>query len=358
MASPIPIQNVYYLLCYAWKHAQERGVSDVGSIDSREFVDLFAKSLVGILNHLFRRGLEVGYQPFEEELRGIRGRILLESTVRRMLDRHGRAHCTFDEITPNTLANQILKSTVGRIVRTRALDSNLKDQLQAAHRGMREIDEVPLSAALFKRVQLHGNNKVYKLALHVCEFAYKSIIPDDSGDGYRFDDFLRDEARMSKLFEDFIFNFYSIELTGCSISRDLLQWNAVSQQDPELRYLPSMRTDVTIRSGKELLVIDAKFYAETFQSHYGSRSIHSGNLYQLHAYLANYRSLVAPGTQLSGMLLYPAVDAEVRLQYQLEGSRVSVCTLDLTRKWSALERELFEVLEFAGLGKSALQRVA
>ena len=41
----IPVQNVYYLLCYAWDHVQEGDAVDVASEEFGGLVDLFAANL-------------------------------------------------------------------------------------------------------------------------------------------------------------------------------------------------------------------------------------------------------------------------------------------------------------------------
>src|SRR5262249_22378679 len=43
--SAIPIQNIYYMFCYAWSKFASSNVIEVGSVDSPELVDLFAKVL-------------------------------------------------------------------------------------------------------------------------------------------------------------------------------------------------------------------------------------------------------------------------------------------------------------------------
>jgi len=52
-------------------------------------------------------------------------------------------------------------------------------------------------------------------------------------------------------------------------------------------YLPTMNTDISLDSPERKIIMDAKYYREVFQSNYGSDSIHSGNLYQLYAYVSN-----------------------------------------------------------------------
>ncbi|MBN2439660.1 MAG: hypothetical protein JXL20_13790 [Deltaproteobacteria bacterium] len=54
----IPIQNIYYLLCYAWNRLEERDIVDVTGIDSTNLADLFAKVLIGGVGHLFKRGFD------------------------------------------------------------------------------------------------------------------------------------------------------------------------------------------------------------------------------------------------------------------------------------------------------------
>ena len=91
MNSAIPVQNVYYLLCYAWDRLTEKGYAAVSAAGVTDLADLFARVLITGVNRLRRRGLERGYQEQEAELAGIRGRIEMFETASRFLDRHGRA---------------------------------------------------------------------------------------------------------------------------------------------------------------------------------------------------------------------------------------------------------------------------
>jgi 5-methylcytosine-specific restriction enzyme subunit McrC len=51
----IPIQNIYYLLCYAWNKLEERDIVDVKGIETTELCDLFAKVLIGRLQMFFHK---------------------------------------------------------------------------------------------------------------------------------------------------------------------------------------------------------------------------------------------------------------------------------------------------------------
>ena len=115
--APIPIQNLYYLLCYAWNQLEQAQVVDVSAMSSDVPADLFATVLVKGIEHLRRRGLNVGYRTEHEILAGVRGRIDILETERRFLAQHGHAACHFDELTIDTPANRILKSTLKLLAR-------------------------------------------------------------------------------------------------------------------------------------------------------------------------------------------------------------------------------------------------
>ena len=51
----IPIQNIYYLLCYAWDKLAEKDVVAVEAIDTTTLADLFARVLINGTNHLLKR---------------------------------------------------------------------------------------------------------------------------------------------------------------------------------------------------------------------------------------------------------------------------------------------------------------
>lgn len=348
MASRIPIRNVYFLLCYAWGRLQEGALVDVAAIDGTELVDLFAAVLLSGTHHLLRRGLDRGYLTEEAELAGVRGRIDIGMTARRMLSTHGRAYCQFDELRVDTLPNQILKTTIRHLSCTTGISAQLREQLSRLGKALGGITEIHLSRGVFRRVQLQGNNRFYRFLLDVCQLVFESIMVDEATGTRRFRDFIRDEKRMAKLFEDFVFNFYRIERPDLEIRRDPISWVATSSDDPQLYYLPKMRTDISLRDGRRTLVIDTKFYAEVFQTYYGKRTIHSKNLYQVFSYLKNLEIAGGADANANGLLLYPVVDTPVSLRYSLPSHTVRVCTVDLMQAWPDIRAQLLSLTKELG----------
>ena len=346
MSSPIPIQNVYYLLVYSWNSLAEGELTDVSRLESSELADLLAAVLCTGITNLLRRGLDQNYVEHRAEISGVKGRIIIGTTVRRMLTAHGRTYCQFDELKVDTLPNQILRSTVQHLIHAPNLSTELRKKLVTVKAQLGGISSIPLTKHAFRKVQLHGNNRVYRFLLKVCELALDLHLVDESSGTYRFRDFIRDKRRLARLFESFLFNFYKIHRPDLSIKKERIYWQAGSKNDPELRFLPSMETDISIRDKErgQTLIIDAKFYEQTFQKYYDSETVHSGNLYQLFAYLKNLEVRGGPDANADGMLIYPVIDRSVRLAYQLPGHIVHISTVNLAAPWRDIQEELLDLL--------------
>jgi 5-methylcytosine-specific restriction enzyme subunit McrC len=342
MPGVIPIRNIYFLLCYAWDRLAEGKLVDVSVLDSTELADLFAVVLLNGTQHVVRRGLDQGYQNFEDELSSIRGRIEVATSARRMLLANGRAYCVYDELNVNTLPNRIIKSTLRHLANVPTVDDSLRSKLRALFRSLDGIHEIHLTKLSFRQIQLNGNKRFYKFLINVCELVLNSWLVDEATGRYRFRDFLRDERRMAKLFEDFIFNFYRIELPKMSAKRERIYWIASSKEDPQLHRLPTMLTDLVLRDNRRTVVIDAKYYEKTLQTYYDSETVHSSNLYQLYAYLKNLEAKGGADAKAEGILVYPVVDRSVRLNYEIPGHIVRVRTVDLSRPWQEIHSELLD----------------
>lgn len=340
MPSAIPIRNVYYLLCYAWNRLEQKDFVDIATAGVTELADLFARVLITGVHRLCRRGLERGYQEQDAEIPGIRGRIDLRMTYARMLQRHGRAQCRFDELSNDTPQNRVVKAALQTLAAVGTLSPDHRGQLQRLSRQLTGVAALPLSRDLLRRVELHANNRHYRFLIDVARLVYQCAVPDEQAGGYRFRDFVRERKEMARLFEAFIFNFLKLERADLKVGREILAWDAMSDDDPDLSLLPDMRTDVTVRQQGRTVVIDAKYYEQTFQQYYDRKALHSANLYQLVAYLRNMERNPGQDEVAEGVLLYPVTSEPVDLTYTVLGHKLRVRTLDLAQEWSCIEADL------------------
>jgi 5-methylcytosine-specific restriction enzyme subunit McrC len=149
---------------------------------------------------------------------------------------------------------------------------------------------------------------------------------------------------MAAVFEEFIRNFYSLKQSHFTVSRTQPKWSATSARPSDLQYLPTMTTDVTLSSATRKIIIDAKYYRDALQTNYGSRTVHSSNLYQLLAYLRG-SSQGTPGVQsVEGMLVYPVGEQSVDLSYTIDGYPVRIYTLNLGQPWFRIEADLLRLV--------------
>ena len=344
MTSPIPIQNLYYLLCYAWEKFPEGKAIDVGTTESPEVVDLFAFVLSNGLRRLIRRGLDRGYVEVGEELISVRGRIALQETIRRNLLSSARVSCRYDELQHDVLHNQIIKATVSCLADAENLSPDLAHELRGLSGFLRNVTNIRLLPHLFRRVQLSRNVRHYDFLLKLCELIHDCLLPQEGGAKSKFADILKDEARMSAIFENFVRNFYRMEQREFQVGSEVIIWAAEATNPLHLAYLPSMRTDVSLRSADRTIILDTKYYSQTLARYMGTEKIWSGHLYQLFAYLKNSEHRGGPDRVAEGILLYPAVGQPLDLEYLFGDHVVRVKTINLDAHWTTIRQQLLEIL--------------
>ena len=69
----------------------------------------------------------------------------------------------------------------------------------------------------------------------------------------------------------------------------------------------------------------------------------SAHLYQLFSYLKNLEQRDGADKSASGLILYPTTNEDLRLDYVIQGHRVSVRTLDLAQDWREIRESLLGV---------------
>src|SRR5437588_340691 len=114
----IPIQNVYYLLLYAWDALEYTDTEAVAAVPETQVLDLLAVILNHGIDRLLRQGLHRAYLSRQESIPGVRGKLDLSATVKADLLRRTRTICEFDELSHDILHNRILKATLAQLLRT------------------------------------------------------------------------------------------------------------------------------------------------------------------------------------------------------------------------------------------------
>lgn len=341
----IPIENIYYLLCYAWNKLDEKERINVSIDDETSLLDLFAKVLINATKILLKRGIDKNYINHSEELSGVKGKVQISQTLKCNLLFKQRTICTFDDFSTNILLNRILVSTIIILIRTKGLDSQLKNELVSIQRMLFDIEQIEITNSLFKQVRLNRNNRFYGFVMNVCQIIYESTFPSEEHGKYKFSDFTRDDGKMNQLFEAFIRNFYRIEQNKYkTVKKEIIKWNFECTDNESYKYLPQMETDITLENDDHKIIIDAKFYRETMTLNYDKEKIKSANLYQLFSYLLNQQDSNKKSENATGILLYPTIETDYNLKYKYNEHIIQIRTINLNENWRNISKRLMEII--------------
>jgi 5-methylcytosine-specific restriction enzyme subunit McrC len=358
----IPIENLYFIFSYAWARFPAGDAVQVGLDECPDLQNLFGKVLIDSVNQLMRRGLDRGYREIIEETRSPRGRLLFDQIAKEQTLRRGSVICQFDELSHDVPHNQIIKATARALSREPTMLPLLAHGLRVIERKLVAVSDVRLSSEMFRKVQLSRNTGQYGLLMRLCEFVFRANMPTEGGAGSRFADVMANQKMMAAVFEEFLKNFFAHEQKEFRVGPGGIEWDSRGTTDPlALQYLPGMRTDITLRSAKRVIVLDAKFYSTPFNARFGTPKVHSNNLYQLLTYL-HHTAIRHPEHAIDGGLIYAAVGEPVSLTYRLMGYPVRVEAVDLTRPWKEIRTRLLAILEpglaTGGAGASQMSEMA
>jgi 5-methylcytosine-specific restriction enzyme subunit McrC len=341
----IPTRNLYYLLCYAWDVLEGLEHLSLSAKAADRPADLFAKVLSAAVAKLLRRGFDRQYLESKEDLSVIRGKIDLSETSKRLLLRKGRAACTFTELDHDVLHNQVIKATLSLLAADAEIDRDIRAEIRGILRRLSEISDRKVAPSDFSKIQLHRNNVVYRFALNVCELVQRFWIPDATTGRHRFHDFRGDEREMGLVFEHFVRNFLRREQNSFRVVRDQIAWaSRVDSDEITGRWLPAMQTDISLRSGGRLVIVETKCVNSPLQDRHGRRTLRSDHLYQLFAYLRNLHAEQPFAPAPAGVLLYATMGARLKVDLDLHGHPMMARSIDLSQPWTEVRNDLFQLV--------------
>lgn len=340
----IPIANVYYLLLYAWRHAQKIDLTRAESAPHTELVDLFGDAIATEAARILSTGLACDYVTAPVNVPGVRGKLNLGATVKQQLLGQAKTICDVDDFEHDVVRNRILKATVRSLLNADRLDEVLRKRLRRIYAKLDRIADIRLTAGDFRRVQASRHTRRYDFILRVCRLVFDHSMVTAGSGRTTFHDFRQDDARMWQIFEHFIGEFFRIEQHQFSVSSPRIEWHDAEGTESDLAYLPTMQTDVVLESPERCVIVDAKFYPEALRGRFGGQRVHSGHLYQLFTYIEN-RAAATPQRPVEGMLLYPVVTQRFAFNFVLKGRKIAVRSIDLGQPWKHIHRDMLALLE-------------
>ena len=332
------------MLAYAFSVLNKSEYRALAAEDFDNAAELCAAILERGVSLQLKRGLGQEYVNRTEALSSLRGKIEVTDSVKSQAIWRRQLVCSYDEFSVDTTMNRVIKATVALLVRsdiTRARKKSLK-KLMVFFADVRDIDLHTVDW----NMRYDRNNRTYRMLMAVCWLVVKGLLQTQSDGSVRMMDFF-DEQRMSRLYEKFILEYYRREHPKLRASAPHIDWVL---DDNFSHGLPKMRSDIMLSARGRVLIIDAKYYTSTMQSNFDKRTVHSGNLYQIFAYVKNKQiafERAEESVEVSGMLLYAATDEDIQpdATYRMSGNRISATTLDLDRPFEEIRAQLDGIAE-------------
>ena len=322
----IPIQNIYYMLSYAFQTLQADNYKDLATEKFHNTAELCAAILDKGIGIQLKRGLRRDYVSKSESLSTLQGKLNISESIKTQTMLKKQMICIYDEFSINTEFNQIIKSTVLLLLKANITNSR-KKSLRKLLLFFSDVNEIDLHFVNWNQ-QYNRSNQSYQMLIGICYLVYKGLLATQSDGNTKLMDFF-DEQRMCRLYEKFLLEYYRKEHPELTANASQITWQL---DDTENQMLPKMQTDIMLSKNNNILIIDAKYYSHMTQQQYGIHTLHSNNLYQIFTYVKNKEfELKNCEHTVSGMLLYAQTDEDIipNNTYHMSGNQISVYALDL-----------------------------
>ncbi len=155
----LPIERVLFLISYAMdpSHWDEKSF---GFGKESSLIEAMVPGFVRRIRHAFRQGVLQGYQPTDDSLNVIRGRLRFGDQIRRRFGRFPPAEVNFDEFTDDIDVNRMIKAAIARLRRMRIRSDFARSSLRTfdgmlVDVALKEYDRRQLPQVIFNRLNQH-----------------------------------------------------------------------------------------------------------------------------------------------------------------------------------------------------------
>lgn len=311
--------------------------------------DLIAEFLIRSVKKRFKQPLTQGYYQQHNKMNRVRGKIDVLTTETKQLLKRGQVACIFEELTLNTPRNCYIRAALQLLSRMKNTKQELRMQCkywsnEMIRQGITDSkpDERKISAERFSRHDLHD-----KPMLDAAKLAFQLALPTEELGDHAFLTPNREEQWVYKLFEKAVAGFYRINLpkTWCVVPGKRLGWQITQRSAGIDAVLPNMQTDIFLENvtQKSRITIDTKFTSILKKGQYKEKTISSGYLYQIYAYLFSQKGLDDFEGVSQGVLLHPSVGEVFDETVVIQEYPIRFMTIDLAGSPADWKHGLFTV---------------
>lgn len=322
------ISNLLYMLNYTKKlQIKETEIANLSKYENlfEIIIYLFATNLLKLLKEDFVRS----YNEKEDNLNYLKGKIKINSHIKKNIVNKTKLYCSYDEFDENILLNQVLKKAVLKVINFTSSTKNFQ-LLQNCSLIFSDVEEINITQHMCNTVIFNRLNMKYEKVFNLAKlllFGNSTILDSKNLESFSlmFD--------MNKLFEEFVGEFLKREFTELNIKTQksdkyVFQENQVNFTKFQLK--PDIFVNV---DNDKILIIDTK-YKKLYKSksNYG---VSQSDIYQMFMYGMRYfpdENSLNYTLNKKIILLYPKYDFDFKENNNLmsvENIEIFVNTVDL-----------------------------
>ncbi|WP_153126789.1 McrC family protein [Peribacillus tepidiphilus] len=330
--------EIYKNLNYMINKSSKLSIKNVditryGASEEGFFLDFFINMFLQELYTNLFKGVYKTYVTQQENLRYIKGRLLVTENIKRNLI-HNKMFCEFDEFTEDNIVNQILKYTTRLMSRITNWRQNQLLAENIIHTFI-DVSDIYANVETFNLVRedrlLGTYSKLLKIAKMFLEGQSFNIDNDELSSNFIF------SVDMNMVFQEYIFELLN-EYRSEIFNENLILRPQYSKEhliyDSNDKGVFHLKPDIALIEGNQVqLLIDTKYKKLNIDKH--RNGVSDKDLYQMFGYFHKYDQPVIH-------LLYPRYDKDISQHYKIEKygePSIFVNTLSLSNSLYTAEGE-------------------
>ena len=329
-------KRILYSMLRSWRGFKSKAVfneSNINAVRRFNMLEVFVHLFLNNLVMLTQRGLARHYQPVEDNLPCLRGRILFPQHIRANISNRARFYVGFDEFSANRPANRLIHSTINKLTGTVRQPRNQ----QLLHQLRIGFSDIPLSTHPKSDWDRHGVDRTIQhydavmqwVGLFLFNHGLTTFAGKHVNQALLFP--------MWEIFEDFV--AASFRRHGGNLSvRQQGPMKPLARRDEDEVFF--MKPDISLMSGgKAEFILDTKWKRLNAEDGDLKLGVNQADMYQMFVYGKKYGcrkvALVYPKTE--------QFDEPLRFEFDKQSS-LDCLPFDVTKpKCSVIE--IIEILK-------------
>ena len=308
--------------------------------DFNNAYEMYLELLDILLPNIIKSGIVKDYVSKTEELTVVKGKLNLIETINHNSLIQRKIYVDHSEFTVNILLNQIIKSTLNKLISSNATPKKYRQKFRSYYAFFNEVDLIEVSLDDFNNVLFHRNNDRYKFVIYICKLVMHDLLFSQKV-GNEKSLTIEDDTQLHTIFEKFVLHLLRKE-TNYNVSSPKINWNV---DDYESLRLPRMETDIVVKHKNKVVIIDTKFYSKNINIYENQKATHlSNNLYQIYSYVNNWPN---KDDVVVGSLLYAKTKDEMQPddKYQIQGNSFYIGNINLDQSFNNIKEDIINYVD-------------